>query len=78
MMVWEARQRAVRILEIDPETTSSEHRRHTAATRMIEKGFPHQMVAAILGWSPATMFLMSKKYAHICQNFMRDVVSKLE
>ena len=38
----------------------------------------HGSLRIILGWSPATMFLMAKKYAHICQNFMRDAVSKLE
>ena len=52
--------------------------RHTAVTRMLEAGTPLPTVAAIVGWSSSTMFLMSKRYAHIGQTAMRDAVSKLE
>jgi integrase len=52
--------------------------RHTAITRMLEAGIPLQTVAAIVGWSASTMYLMAKRYAHIGQSAMRDAVAKLE
>src|ERR1035438_7915213 len=39
--------------------------RHTAVTRMLEAGTPLTTVAAIVGWSPSTMFLMAKRYGQI-------------
>lgn len=51
--------------------------RHTAVTRMLRAGTPLTTVAAIVGWSPSTMYLMAKRYAHILQPEMRKAVSIL-
>ena len=52
--------------------------RHTAVTRMLRAGIPLTTVAAIVGWSPATMYLMAKRYAHILQPEMRKAVAVLD
>lgn len=39
--------------------------RHTAATKLLEQGFPHAVVAQILGWSASTAVRMAKRYGHI-------------
>ena len=39
--------------------------RHTAATRLLERGASLAVVASIMGWSPSTVALMSRKYGHI-------------
>lgn len=51
--------------------------RHTAVTRMLRAGTPLTTVAAIVGWSPSTMYLMAKRYAHILQPEMRKAVAVL-
>jgi integrase len=51
--------------------------RHTAVTRMLRAGIPLTTVAAIVGWSPSTMYLMAKRYAHILQPEMRKAVAVL-
>ena len=52
--------------------------RHTAVTRMLRARIPLTTVAAIVGWSSATMYLMAKRYAHILQPEMREAVAVLE
>lgn len=52
--------------------------RHTAVTRMLEAGVPLTTVAAIVGWSPSTMYLMSRFYAHIGNHAMRKAVDALD
>jgi integrase len=52
--------------------------RHTAVTRMLRAGIPLTTVAAIVGWSPANMYLMAKRYAHILQPEMRTAVGVLD
>jgi hypothetical protein len=52
--------------------------RHTAVTRMLRAGIPLTTVAQIVGWSPSTMYLMAKRYAHILQPEMRTAVAVLE
>jgi integrase len=39
--------------------------RHTAATRLLERGASLAVVASILGWSPSTVAIMSQRYGHI-------------
>ena len=39
--------------------------RHTAATRLLERGASLAVVASIMGWSPSTVALMSRRYGHI-------------
>jgi len=39
--------------------------RHSAVTKLLEKGFPIAVVAQILGWSASTAFRMVKRYGHI-------------
>lgn len=51
--------------------------RHTAVSRMLRAGTPLTTVAAIVGWSPSTMYLMAKRYAHILQPEMRTAVAVL-
>lgn len=52
--------------------------RHTAITRMLRAGVPLTTVASIVGWSPSTMYLMAKRYAHILQPEMRKAVAVLD
>lgn len=52
--------------------------RHTAVTRMLEGGTPITTVAAIVGWSPSTMYLMAKRYGHIGDDAMRKTVAFLD
>jgi integrase len=52
--------------------------RHTAVTRMLTLGTPLAKVASIVGWSPSTSFLMSKRYAHISEPELRKAVALLE
>jgi integrase len=52
--------------------------RHTCVTRMLEGGAPLSVVAAILGWSPATTVRMAKRYGHIGQVAQRQAVQILD
>lgn len=52
--------------------------RHTCVTRMLEGGAPLSVVAAILGWSPATTVRMAKRYGHIGQFAQRQAVALLD
>lgn len=52
--------------------------RHTCVTRMLEGGAPLSVVAAILGWSPATTVRMAKRYGHIGQVAQRQAVKLLD
>jgi integrase len=51
--------------------------RHTAVSRMLRAGTPLTTVAQIVGWSPSTMYIMAKRYAHILQPEMRKAVAVL-
>lgn len=51
--------------------------RHTACTRMLEAGVSLPVIAAILGWSPATTVRMSKRYGHIGLDAMRRAVDEI-
>ena len=39
--------------------------RHSAVTRMLERGASLAVVASVVGWSPSTVALMSRRYGHI-------------
>jgi integrase len=52
--------------------------RHTCVTRMLERGAPLSVVAAIMGWSPATTVRMAKRYGHIGQVAQRQAVKLLD
>ena len=39
--------------------------RHTACTRLLERGVPLPVVASIFGWSAGTTAKMAKRYGHI-------------
>lgn len=51
--------------------------RHTACTRMLERGVPLTVVGAIVGWSAATMARMARRYGHISLEAQRIAVGKL-
>lgn len=45
--------------------------RHTACTRMLERGAPLAVVASIMGWSASTTAKMAKTYGHIGSDAQR-------
>jgi len=51
--------------------------RHTGCTRMLEAGVPFQVVAELMGWSPATTISMAKRYGHIGQESLRNAVNSI-
>lgn len=52
--------------------------RHTACTRMLERGVPLPVVASILGWSAATTIRMAKRYGHIGNDALSNAVAALQ
>lgn len=52
--------------------------RHTACTRMLERGTPLSVVAAIMGWSAGTTAKMAKRYAHFGSDVQRAAVETLD
>jgi|ERR1019366_5584621 integrase len=51
--------------------------RHTAVSRMLDAGVPLSVVAAVMGWSPSTMVIMSKRYGHIGKAAGAEAVKSL-
>jgi integrase len=51
--------------------------RHTACTRMLERGASLPIVASIMGWSPSTTAKMAKRYGHIGSQVQRAVLDTL-
>jgi integrase len=51
--------------------------RHTGCTRMLEAGVPFQVVAELMGWSPATTIRMAKRYGHIGKESLRSAVNSI-
>lgn len=52
--------------------------RHTFLTRILEDGTALPMMAAVMGWSPATTARMAKRYGHVSIEAMREVVAGLD
>ena len=42
---------------------------------MLEAGVPFQVVAELMGWSPATTIRVAKRYGHIGQESLRNAVN---
>jgi integrase len=51
--------------------------RHTGCTRMLEAGVTFPVLAALMGWSPATTVRMAKRYGHIGQSALRKAVEAI-
>lgn len=52
--------------------------RHTACTRLLERGVSYPVVSTIMGWSAATAIRMAKRYEHIGQKAMREAMALLD
>ena len=82
---WEAaKKRAGAMLRIDPDDKETQplvcrihDLRHTACTRMLERGVPFSVVATIMGWSPSTAVRMARRYGHIGESVCREAVQAL-
>jgi integrase len=51
--------------------------RHSACTRLLERGVPLSVVASLLGWSAGTTVRMARRYGHISAESKRDAVLAL-
>lgn len=51
--------------------------RHTACTRMLERGASLSVVATIMGWSASTTANMAKRYEHIGSDAQRAALDAL-
>ena len=51
--------------------------RHTACTRLLERGASLSVVASIMGWSPSTTASMAKRYGHIGNKARRAALDAL-
>ena len=52
--------------------------RHTACTRLLERGASLPIVASILGWSASTTAKMVKRYGHIGSDVQRTALEALD
>jgi len=52
--------------------------RHTTVTRLLERGQPFAVVAAIMGWSAGTSVRMAKRYGHIGPSAQRQAMATLD
>ena len=52
--------------------------RHTACTRMVERGVPLPVIASIVGWSAGTTVRMALRYGHVGRSAQEDAVSLLD
>lgn len=51
--------------------------RHSACTRLVERGVPLPVIASLLGWSAGTTVRMARRYGHITVEAQRKAVSAL-
>jgi site-specific recombinase XerD len=51
--------------------------RHTACTRLLERGASLSVVASIMGWSASTTAKMAKRYGHIGSEVQRTALDTL-
>ena len=52
--------------------------RHTATTRLLERGLPLSTVGTIMGWSPATTVRMARRYGHISDSAQHNAMALLD
>jgi integrase len=52
--------------------------RHSACTRLVERGVPLPVIASLLGWSAGTTVRMARRYGHITADAQRQAVTALE
>jgi integrase len=52
--------------------------RHSACTRLVEKGVPLPIIASLLGWSAGTTVRMARRYGHISADAQRNAVERLD
>jgi len=52
--------------------------RHSACTKLVERGVPLPVIASLLGWSAGTTVRMARRYGHISAKAQRNAVGKLE
>lgn len=58
-------------------TTRFHDLRHTACTRLLERGASLPVVASIMGWSASTTAKMAKRYGHIGNDVQRAALDAL-
>jgi integrase len=51
--------------------------RHSACTRLVERGVPLPVIASLLGWSAGTTVRMARRYGHISEDAQRQAVDAL-
>ena len=51
--------------------------RHSACTRLVERGVPLPVIASILGWSAGTTVRIARRYGHITAEAQRQAVAAL-
>ncbi len=51
--------------------------RHSACTRLVERGVPLPVIASLLGWSAGTTVRMARRYGHISEDAQRRAVAEL-
>jgi len=51
--------------------------RHSACTRLVERGVPLPVIASLFGWSAGTTVRMAKRYGHISPDAQRRAVAEL-
>jgi len=51
--------------------------RHSACTRLVERGVPLPVIASLLGWSAGTTVRMARRYGHISAEAQRRAVAEL-
>ena len=51
--------------------------RHSACTRLLERGVPLPVIASLLGWSAGTTVRMARRYGHISADAQRQAVMAL-
>ena len=51
--------------------------RHSACTRLVERGVPLPVIASILGWSAGTTVRIARRYGHITAEAQRHAVAEL-
>jgi integrase len=52
--------------------------RHTFCTRLLERRNGLPILAALMGWSPATTVRMAKRYGHLSTEVLREAVNGLD